>query len=333
MYWIDQKYIAIASSKLPLFKKVEKNYNFRCPYCGDSQKNKFKTRGYLIQRDRGYSYYCHNCGKTASFKQFLKHVDPMLYSEYVTESYVESNNPDSRGDDEINTEMFKKPVFAKKDALSQLKKISQLDWSHPAKSYVTDRKIPNRAHSYLYYAPNFAKWVNAQLDYEKLNPLNMEPRLVIPFFDKEKNLFGFQGRSFSDNGIRYITIMLDESKDKCFGLERVDERRTVYVFEGPIDSMFIDNSIAMAGSAGKVEFDDVVFVYDNEPRNEQIVDRMNKVVNQGHKVCIWPKEIQWKDVNDMILGGLSVDHIKSFIDNNTFEGLKATMAITNWKKI
>ena len=127
--------------------------------------------------------------------------------------------------------------------------------------------------------------------------------------------------------------MLDETKPKIFGLERIDERRTVYVFEGPIDSMFIDNSVAMAGSAGQVDFGNAVFVYDNEPRNVQIVDRMLKCVDEGHKVAIWPQEIGWKDVNDMVLGGLSVDQIKKLIDDNTFDGLKAKMAITNWKKV
>jgi transcription elongation factor Elf1 len=329
MFWIEQKYISLLSSRLALFKKTGSNYNFRCPYCGDSQKNKFKTRGYLIQRDRGYSYYCHNCGETASLKQFIKHVDPVLYTEYLTESFKEIEPKP----EETNEEWKTVTKFKPKDALSKLKKISQLDPNHPAKLYVIDRQLPNRSHSYLYYCQNFSNWVNNLLGFEKLDPKNKEPRLIIPFLDENKKLFGFQGRSFSDKGIRYITIMLDETKDKCFGLDRVDERRTVYVFEGPIDSMFIDNSIAMAGSAGKVDFDNVVFVYDNEPRNEQIIDRMHKVVDKGCKICIWPEQLGWKDVNDMILGGLSVDQIKKFIDDNTYDGLKATLAITKWKKV
>lgn len=330
MFWIEQKYISLLSSRLALFKKTGSNYNFRCPYCGDSQKNKFKTRGYLIQRERGYSYYCHNCGETASLKNFIKFVDPALYSEYLTESFKEANNTPK----EVSTTDWKTvPKFTKNTGLSKLKKISQLEPNHPARTYLVDRMMPNITHSYLYYAPNFANWVNSMFDEEKLNPGNKEPRLVIPFLDKEKNMFGFQGRSFSDKGIRYISIMLDETKDKIFGLDRIDERRTVYVFEGPIDSMFIDNSVAMAGSAGKVDFDDTVFVFDNEPRNEQIVDRMYKTIEQGHKIAIWPQQIGWKDVNDMVLGGLSVDQIKSLIDNNTFEGLQAKMTITNWKKI
>lgn len=330
MFWIEQKYISLLSSRLGLFKKVENNYNFRCPYCGDSQKNKFKSRGYLIQRDRGYSYYCHNCGQTASFKQFIKHVDPQLYPEYVKESFTEANNTPQIDDSQFKTQQ---PVFEQKTALSSLTKISQLDWNHPAKNYVIDRKIPNKAHSYLYYCRNFSKWVNELLGYEKLDPKNKEPRLIIPFFDQNKKLFGLQGRSFSDKGIRYITIMLDETKDKCFGLDRIDERRTVYVFEGPIDSMFIDNSIAMAGSAGKVALDDVVFVYDNEPRNAEMLKRVEKTIDQGHKICIWPQEIGWKDVNDMVLGGLSVDQIQKLIDDNTFQGLEAKLALTNYKKV
>ena len=332
MFWIEQKYISLLSSRLALFKKTGSNYNFRCPYCGDSQKNKFKTRGYLIQRERGYSYYCHNCGETANLKQFIKHIDPGLYQEYLTETFKEQRDQKAP-EKEDDTDWKTVPKFQPKSPLSKLKKISQLDGNHPAKSYVVDRQMPNKSHSYLYYCSNFSSWVNNLLGFEKLDPKNKEPRLIIPFFDENKKLFGLQGRSFSDKGIRYITIMLDETKDKCFGLDRVDEHRTVYVFEGPIDSMFIDNSIAMAGSAGKVDFDDVVFVYDNEPRNEQIIDRMHKVVDNGHKICVWPEQLGWKDVNDMVLGGLSVDQIKKFIDDNTYDGLKANLAITKWKKV
>jgi len=332
MYWIDQKYITLLSPRLERFKRVEKNYNFRCPYCGDSHKNKFKTRGYLIQRKTGYSFFCHNCHKTASLKQFIKHVDPMMYNEYVKEAYLEANNTptETNNDDQFKSQ---KPIFQTKSGLNKLKKISQLQWYHPAKNYVMDRQLPNITHSYLYYTPNFSKWVNELMGRQKLDPKNKEPRLVIPFLDENKKLFGLQGRSFSDKGIRYITIMLDETKDKIFGLDRIDERRTVYVFEGPIDSMFIDNSIAMAGSAGRVDVEDAVFVYDNEPRNEQIVDRMFKAVEQGHKISLWPEQIGWKDVNDMVLGGLSVDQIKKLIDDNTYDGLKAKLAITNWKKV
>lgn len=332
MYWIDQKYITLLSPRLERFKRVEKNYNFRCPYCGDSHKNKFKTRGYLIQRKTSYSFFCHNCHKTASLKQFIKHVDPMMYNEYVKEAYLEANNTptETNNDDQFKSQ---KPIFQTKSGLNKLKKISQLPWDHPAKNYVMDRQLPNITHSYLYYASNFSKWVNELMGRQKLDPKNKEPRLVIPFLDENKKLFGLQGRSFSDKGIRYITIMLDETKDKIFGLDRIDERRTVYVFEGPIDSMFIDNSIAMAGSAGRVDVEDAVFVYDNEPRNEQIVDRMFKAVEQGHKISLWPEQIGWKDVNDMVLGGLSVDQIKKLIDDNTYDGLKAKLAITNWKKV
>ena len=332
MYWIDQKYINLLSPRLERFKRVEKHYNFRCPYCGDSHKNKFRARGYLIQRKTGYSFFCHNCHKTATLKYFIKHVDPMMYNEYVKETYLEANTTPTEvnNDDQFKSEQ---PVFQAKSDLSKLKKISQLQWDHPAKNYVMDRQLPNISHSYLYYAPNFSKWVNQLLGYEKLDPKNKEPRLIIPFFDENKKLFGLQGRAFSDKGIRYITIMLDETKPKIFGLDRIDERRTVYVFEGPIDSMFIDNSIAMAGSAGQVDVEDAVFVYDNEPRNEQIVERMFKTIEQGHKIALWPQQIGWKDVNDMVLGGLTVDQIKKLIDDNTYGGLKAKLAITNWKKV
>lgn len=331
MFWIDQKYISLLSPRLNLFKRVENNYNFRCPYCGDSRSNKFKARGYLIQRETGYSYYCHNCGQTADLKNFIKFVDPQMYAEYLTERFSQANTTpvENKVEDQFK---FEQPIFQKNNHLKKLKKVSQLKHNHPVKQYVVDRKIPNPYHAKLFYCLDFGKWVNQLLGYEKIFQKE-ERRLIIPFFDQQKNMFALQGRAFSKDAIRYITIIIDKDKPKIYGLDTVDSQRTVYIFEGPIDSMFIENSVAMAGSAGNVEFDDKVFVYDNEPRNLQIVERMQKVIEQGDKICIWPKEILWKDVNDMVIGGLTVDNIKSIIDNNTFNGLEAMMALQAWRKI
>jgi len=330
MNWIDTKYINLVSPQLQRFKRVENNYNFRCPYCGDSTKNKFKARGYMIQRDQSYSYYCHNCGKSASLKQFLEYIDPEIYREYLRETFIEGNNQPIM---EKSTFDFSPPKFSKKKYLKGLKKVSQLEWNHPAKTYIIDRKIPNPYHAKLYYSPNFSKWVNELLDYEKLDPKNKEPRLVIPFLDEEGDVFGFQGRSFRKDGIRYITIILDESKPKIYGLDDIDPDKTIYVVEGPIDSMFIDNCIAMAGSAAKVDYDNVVYVYDNEPRNEQIVKLIEKSIDSGNKVCIWPDEMQQKDINDMILENYTKEYIQDVIKENTFEGLTAKLKLTQWRKV
>ena len=101
--------------------------------------------------------------------------------------------------------------------------------------------------------------------------------------------------------------------------------------EGPFDSTFIDNSVALCGSDGDVgclEGSDIIFVYDNEPRNQEIVRRIGDTIDRGSKVVIWPTNILEKDINDMVLSGLDV---KSVIESNVYFGLEAKLKFTNWK--
>jgi hypothetical protein len=232
---------------------------------------------------------------------------------------------------------FSKREYHFKTPLKSLKKISQLQYNHPAKEYVQKRKIPNEYHRKLYYAPYFAKFVNSIIP-RKLSEENDEPRLVIPFFDEYENLIGLQGRSFSKNSIRYITIMIEEDKPKIFGLDEVDWTKRVYVLEGPIDSMFIDNSIAMIGADGGAYINskkkqDIVIVYDNEPKSSMIHKKLSRNIDEGFSVCIWPNFLQYKDINDMILSGMTKVEILNIINVNTFQDLNAKMKLVEWSKL
>lgn len=339
MDWIDQKYIGLISNRVERFKRVNSTtYNLRCPLCGDSKTNKFKTRGYIVEKPVvGTLYYCHNCHESISLLNFLKRIDSTLAEEYKRDKFIEKNaeNPEPK-EEKRDISKVTVPTFMKADSpLKKLKKISQLDPEHYVKKYVQKRMIPSSLHYKLFYAPKFKGWVNSIIP-EKFNAENDEPRLIIPFLDKDGNMFGFQGRGFKKDGIRYITIMIDDSKPKVFGLDTIDERGKILVVEGPIDSMFLPNCIAMAGSSVDLEVifpnkskDEIVVVMDNEPRNKQIVDRIDKYIEQGYSVCIWPEDIVEKDVNDMILAGLDPEWI---IMQNIKRGLTAKAALTQWKK-
>ena len=343
MSWLEQKYINLLSNRLPRFaKKGNDLWNFRCHICGDSQKNKFKARGYLFAQNGEYFYRCHNCSASLNFKQFLGSVDQNLAEEFTKEKFAEKSGllvaPKKVVEKDIGK--FIQPRFIKYTALNTLKKVSQLDPAHPVKRYVMSRQIPSTMHFKLFYAPKFKTFVNTlipdKFDTEKDGFVD-EPRLIIPFVDQSQQLIGFQGRNFSKDGIRYITIMLDNTKPKVFGLESVDFNQKFYVFEGPIDSMFIKNSIAMAGSSLDRLLDkhksNAVIVFDNEPRNKEIVGTVEKYIQSGYNVAIWPDHIQQKDVNDMVLEGMKPVDIKLTIDNNTFRGLTALVKFNNWKKV
>lgn len=338
--FIDSKYVGLITSRLQKFKRRNGAYNFRCPLCGDSQTNKNKTRGYLFTKSDKMFYYCHNCHASMQFGNFLKIVDPELHKQYVQEVFLEKNNalPVPQAPDITK---IQKPKYLVDSPLKTLKKVSQLPWDHPVKKYINGRKIPTRFHSKLFYAPGFKKWVNSIIPDKFKTEDGDEPRLIIPLIDKEQNCFGIQGRNFSKDGIRYITIIFDDSKPKVFGLDAVDFTKKVYVTEGPIDSMFLPNAIAMAGSdsvkvvdqlAGNYK-NNIVFVYDNEPRNKDICRIMDKVIEMGYNITFWPEHIEQKDINDMIMvGGLTPEQIQLTIDVNTYNGLKASLKMSSWRK-
>ena len=341
MNWLDTKYVNLLSPRLERFKRVQQNFNFRCPICGDSKTNRTKARGWILSKGDRSRFYCHNCTASMRFPIFLKTIDPNLYYEYIKDTLLEKNGDKPKHPTHEFADKMKKPVFVKTTALNKLKKISQLDPDHPAKKYVESRSIPTTQHYRLFYAPKFKKWVNEILP-DKFESLEHdEPRLIIPFLDQEKNMFGFQGRSFRKNtDLKYITIMLDESKPKMFGMDSIDSFKPVYIFEGPIDAMFIPNSLASAGgridSNLKLTFyssDNIVIVYDNEPRNKETVQKIESAIDEGYKVCIWPESIQHKDVNDMVLAGISPVMINQMIDANTYQGLSAKLRIATWKKV
>ena len=77
----------------------------------------------------------------------------------------------------------------------------------------------------------------------------------------------------------------------------------------------------------------VILIYDNEPRNEQIVKQIGRSIDLGFRVVIWPEKIQVKDINDMIKTGLSEPELESIIYNNTFTGIRAKFQFNLWKRV
>lgn len=330
--FIDRNFLLQLSPKLQKFsKKKDDLYNFRCPLCGDSQKNKSKCRGYIYRKKNDYFYMCHNCGASTSFFNFLKQVDPNLVEEYQLERYKNSANTNLP---EPEFSEFKtKPVFTKK---LDLPTVESLPDEHFAKKYVLGRMIPKKMHSELYYADDFKAFVDS-FDVEK-DLKEGDQRLIIPFFDKEGNLTGFQGRALGESKIRYITIKLMDDVPRMFGINRVNEEESIYVFEGPIDSMFIKNSVAVASSAleSAAEYLDkskIVLVFDNEPRNKEIVKLMEHAIDNHFNVIVWPEMMQDKDINDMVLTGFDIEELHDIMEKHTFVNLRAKMEFVNWKKI
>jgi transcription elongation factor Elf1 len=322
MNHIDSKFINLISPKLQKFKRVKSDlYNFRCPICGDSKKNKSKTRGYLYAMKADVNFKCHNCGSSMTFSSFIKHLDPVIHKQYVFERFKQGTTGRATVVEEPKFN-FETPKFKTKIRLPKASENPSSD------GYLTARKLDS---TQFYYTEGFKKFVNT-LKQTFEDTKYDEERIIIPLY-YEKNLIGLQGRSLGPSKVKYITVMLNDDAPKIYGLDNIRKDAPVYITEGPFDSTFIRNSIAMCGADANVDrwgISNPVWIYDNEPRNIEIVRRIGNTIDSGDSVVIWPNSIDDKDINDMVMSGLDV---QSVIESNTYSGLEAKLKFNTWKKI
>ena len=340
--YIDVKYVNLISPYLQQFKKKgDFLWNFRCPYCGDSKKNRTKARGFVFRKKNDLFYKCHNCGVGATLGKLIEHVDSNTHKDYIMERY-------KTGCDTITPKpefKFNAPVFNKNKSskgkklepssesiVKTLKSISELSNDHPARKIVEERKLPKDSYKDLFLCPEFYKFTNKLIPNKFPSLDGDHPRLLIPFRDEEGEIFAYQGRAFGNEQPKYLTIKLQD-RDKIFGLDRVNKKEEVYVVEGPLDSLFLDNCIAVAGADMPSLNCESTVVFDNEPRNKEICKLIEKTIKSGVKVCLWPDTMNYKDINDMILGGYTKEEVQKIIKNNTYQAASASVRFATWRKI
>jgi transcription elongation factor Elf1 len=339
--YIDVKYANLLSPKLPLFKWTDKDTaNFRCPLCGDSKRSKIKKRGCFYSSKNRLNFKCHNCGASMSFDFFLKTVDYNLHKEYSLEKYKYNNEhrwfnhnvkkADSRINSELKTE--------KNNPLDHLISIQDLPIEHNAKQYIIQRKIPEQYWTKLFYAENYLKWINEYIEIGRFQKLPVsDKRIVIPFYSGRNIPFAYIGRALYDCDQKYLSINPNKNNMLIYGLDTVDSNKLIHVVEGPLDSMFLPNSVAVSGSALSKLFKykqfDFIFIYDNQPRNAEVCKCIERAIKADKKVVIWPNNLEFKDINEMILGGLSQEKILDIMYNNCYSGLNAELRFNEWKRV
>ena len=333
-YLIDLDFIPNLSQYLDRFKQIKKGtWNFRCPVCGDSHKNKYKARGYIYEKNGSFGVKCHNCEYTSSLYNFIKdHTDEAFFKKYTMEIFKKKNEEKKK---QKKVER-KKEIVRKKGIISELEKISTLPKSHKAKRYCDSRKIPLKYQSKLYYCDDFSKFEKEFPDFK--NRLPKDERIIIPYFNKKKHVFAFQGRSLDPKAkIRYLTLKYNKNAPLIYGVESWNKEKTTFVTEGPIDSMFLPNSLAATGADfGKLEKyidkEKTIFIFDNEKRNKQINDKIEGIISKGLKVVIWNNSIKCKDINDIILKEMNQKKLLYFLMKNNYNGLKAKLKFKEWRR-
>ena len=330
MSYIDSKYLNIIGPQLLKFKKKgDFLWNFRCPYCGDSQKSRSKARGFVYRKKNDLFYKCHNCGIGTTLGKLIEYIDSKVHKDYIMERYrkgVETNNPKPEF-------KFDVPIFRKKGILKSLKSISDLSTDHPARKIVEKRLIPLESFSDLYLCESFYKFTNSLVPNKFPSLDGDHPRLLIPFRNEKGEIFAYQGRAFGKEQPKYITIKLDNDATKIFGLDRIDNSKQVYAVEGPLDSLFLDNCVAVGGADLAKLKNDVIIIFDNEPRNREICKQIDSCIRFYKKIVIWPDSMKHKAINDMIMAGYTKKQIQEIINDNTFSGAAAQLRFAEWKKI
>ena len=275
-----------------------------------------------------------SCSASHNLANLIKLVDRPLYDQYILERY-KGSKPAS---EESLFERFKTDTKTKLKStpLQGLKPFSNLNDEHPAKQYLLNRKLPTEYFDRLYYCDKFQTYVNRIRPgtFESLNKKYEHPRLIIPFYDVDNQVFAIQGRAFGKEQPKYLTIKLQENKQKIFGLERINLHKRLYIVEGPLDSLFLDNCLAAGGADLQLPVDkkDVVFIFDNEPRNKEIIDRMYKMIEKDYMIVIWPEGQKEKDINEMIINGKTKEQVQNIISDNTYSGLSAITQINSYKR-
>jgi hypothetical protein len=339
---VDNKYVRLISGRLRNFKQKKENlYNFSCPICGDSQKNKLKARGYVYPKGNELFYRCHNCSAGTNIAGLLKEVDSQLHSEYIFERYKsgQANNSNTISEVlQLSTpkfgEMEKQKVFEHAEWLHRLPA------GHFCLEYVKNRKIPEKFYDRLLFTSHYKQFIGALVPNHGKQLLD-DARLIIPFYDEYCELIAVSGRALetSDKTLRYVTIRTNDNQDKLiFGMDRINRNEKVYLCEGPIDSLFINNCLAsgdanLALTAKNISADEIVLIFDNEPRNKEIVKMIQSAIKMNHFVVIWPDTIKEKDINAIIMTEKTPDELLNIISSNTFNGIQAQLKFNMWKKV
>jgi transcription elongation factor Elf1 len=341
MLYIDAKYANILGSRLRNFKqKQDYVWNYSCPVCGDSSKNKTKARGYIYRAKSDLFVKCHKCGYGTNIGNLIKYVDPSLYDEYVMERYkagATKHNSHKDLPESLTNPTPKKVELLEDDILAPLTRIDKLAITHPAVKYVIDRKIPRDRWEYLYFAPKFKAFTNSVTAKFQEPIVDEHPRMIIPYFTPAGKCFAFQARAYGNEEPKYYTIKVDETEEKIYGLDRVDYSKRIYIVEGPIDSMFLPNALAVSGSSFDTPtvrklLTNATIVMDNEPRHKDIIRQLAKYIDLGYSVVMYPDSVKEKDINDMVKAGRSQSEILDLINTNTFSGIEAKLKFSEWKK-
>jgi len=294
-------------------------FNFRCNYCGDSQKSKYKKRGYIIKDASGWYYKCHNCGKSAGIMWWMKTNFPVNFKHFISGCLKNKREDEQSQKTEIpvykNIMTQKKTAHDESSIIKTFKNIMKFDI---AVEYCEKRKIPKEVYSKWFYCESG----------------KFRGRLIIPFYNDKNKIHYYQGRAILPGIEPRYDSRKGSNLNSIYNYYLVDCDEWVTVLEGPIDATFVDNSVALTGV--HKSFDDELmnrftkkrYLLDNDKDGRA---KSLTLIMNGEKVFNWKKFLKdyecdsVKDVNEFILKNpkgitkLTMDIMNPYFTNSYFD--------------
>lgn len=305
-----------------------------CPVCGDSRVDHWKARFYFLYDKKDFSYYvnCHNCNYANSLKWFLRAEFPDVFKQYVTEEFLskkkEKPTLEQLQSKTSSVDMGKlQGIVSLKKYATPLKDVEDKD----VIDYCKERNFTENHYNKLYYTDNFGQF-NKDMGADKKYHKGNEGRIIIPFF-KDGKLIGWQGRSIGGNErIKYIIVSLGIDDNLLYGVDDINEAKWILVTEGALDSLFLDNCIAVNGlnkfdnEYTQQRKNNVILVLDNEKRNKQVSKEVKKLIDKGYRIYYNKGNLKGKDINDYFtLNDISKEYMMQDILDNNEQGLLAKL--------
>lgn len=328
--YLDDKYIGQVCFSFRNFKRKSSSlYNFACPYCNEGS-SRTKTRGFLFVKEGDWRFFCHNCSVSRQFKTFLKEQNPLLYKEYLMEVLAEKKDTK-----EVSFETLES-IFKNDSRVEELDNLlvrcDNLSSKHTANQYLIKRHIL-KDYDRFYYSSNLSILKQVFPGYEDVKFFD-EDRIVFPVRNKQSKLIGVVCRAISDKSkLRYVNLRRSD-ETLLFNIENINFSELKYVVEGPIDSLALPNCVAAIGSdlmkCVDVFDKNTVYIFDNQPKNREVVKKMEYLATKGVKMVVWPSSLEEKDINEMI--NEEIDPLE-IINTHTYSGLTLSLKIKEWKKV
>jgi len=365
MDFVDRSFIARAASRLERFRERGDDYNFRCPFCGDSKKSEDKARAWLLwnSQERRYRYSCYNCSiPGVGLKELLLKLSPPLHEEYVAAKFKSARTRSLEDDRDTRAAVTAKPVFAKKTGerlpspvdtpvdsnspavvasrrpFTQFPGVVSVWESEWALEYLASRRIPIQALDDMYVADPLTELSGRIEAYAHLKFQRMKG-IVFPYYGPDGSVAYMQTRTTSED-LRYMTFEVGGG-GKLWGRHHIKTDKRAFMFEGVLDAVMIENGLASGGvdliRAAKIVRDEypdtpLALVYDSDwHTNEQVYWQVARAVDSGFDVVF--ANGPGKDVNEMVkTGGWSCEQVQAMLDGNIKSGLSAKLAIAEVKK-